>query len=217
MQGLRTAIVATCVATFLVAGCGSPTDFSSSATPVSSASVPGSKIIEMSAVVAAMTKADTARWEGSFGRASTSHTSGELDLAHRYMSARSTDAGTAFDLAILQRPTRSYLRGPTGTWCWTKTPTISLADPSIFATLDTLGRSGARPEYVGTDTVRGVATRHFQLRGTKTFDLWVDGQDRMRRLAGQSPLGPFSEEFFDFGAKVTFVEPNADTAPCEQG
>ncbi len=217
MQGLRAAIVATCVATASVSGCGSSTDFSSSATPTSSASVSGSKIIEMSAVVAAMTEADTARWEGTFGRASTSHTSGELDLAHRYMSASSTDASHVIDIAILQQPTRSYLRGPTGTWCWTKTPTISLADPSIFATLDTLGRTGARPKYVGTDTVRGVATRHFQLRGRKTFDVWVDGQDRMRRLAGQSPLGPFSEEFFDFGAKVTFVEPNARSTPCEQG
>ncbi len=216
MQGLRAAIVATSIATVMVAGCGGSTVISSSATPSSPSSLPVDKIIELSVVVAAMTKADTARWEGSFGGAAKSHTSGELDLAHRFMSARSTGSGMDYHLAILQQPTRSYLRGSTGTWCWTKTPTISLADPSIFSTLDSLGRTGARPEYVGTDTVRGVATRHFRLHATKTFDLWVDGQDRMRRLTGESPVGPFTEEFFDFGAKVTFVEPSAHTAKCQQ-
>jgi hypothetical protein len=216
MQGLRAAIVATCIATAVVAGCGGSADFSSSATPTSAAAVPGSKIIEMSAVVAAMTKADTARWEGSFGGTSKSHTSGELDLARRYMSARSTGAGTDFDLAILQQPTRSYVRGPTGMWCWTKSPTISLADASVFSTLDALARTGARPEYVGTATVRGVATRHFRLRASKSFDLWVDGQDRMRRFSGESPIGPFTEEFFDFGAKVTFAEPSAHAPQCEK-
>jgi len=66
---------------------------------------------------------------------------------------------------------------------------------------------------VGTDTLRGTATTHYRVSltdGPGTFDVWLDGQGRVREV--RTGPGPFSldVELYDFGTHVAVVLPPAD-------
>jgi hypothetical protein len=106
--------------------------------------------------------------------------------------------------------------------------------------LDLLESMGARPEVVGTETVRGTETTRYRIAGQPTnvpaevealgrftarsehdsssVELWADRAGRLRRLRtdfddgeGGPGGGGFSEfEVFDYGAPVAIVPPPLD-------
>jgi hypothetical protein len=124
------------------------------------------------------------------------------------------------DIAYAQRDGRTYLRGPTGEWCWAASVAANAgADASPFGALDALRRSGARFDYIGQEKVRGVETGHFRVAGASPRDLWVDAQDRLRRMAATQPTPrgtvAFTDEFFDFGAPVHATLPPSNAPECE--
>jgi hypothetical protein len=178
--------------------------------------------VRLSDVDAAMAKAQTLRWEGEskvIGQTANRAT-GEIDWPNRYLTIRST-SGMKVDIALAESDGRGYLRGPTGKWCWSPSPLWGSAavNPVPFGTLDALQRSGARFDYIGQEEVRGVETGHFRVVGAHPFDLWVDSQDQLRRLAGKQrlPQGSitFTDDFFDFGTPVHAAPPPSDAPKCE--
>ena len=179
----------------------------------------GRQSVRISDVDAAMTKAHTLRYEGDarVGRGPTTQVSGDVDWSKRYVTVRSK----AGNLAIVQEGRGFYLQGPTGQWCQGSRPLMADALPSPIATLAALRRSGASLTYVGKEKVRGVTTSHYRLGGSD-LDVWVDGQDRLRRLSGTMPQPgtstesiSFRDEFFDFGVQVDATLPPSGTPVCE--
>jgi hypothetical protein len=102
----------------------------------------------------------------------------------------------------------------------------------LFSQLEHFGGPG---EQVGTEAVRGVETTHyrysipaypipaqlvamgsFSAPAPVTYDIWVDAQQRMRRLVrGSDPQNHLEIEYFDFGAPVTIAAPPADQVRVE--
>ncbi|MGZ4691781.1 MAG: hypothetical protein ACXVKA_12405 [Acidimicrobiia bacterium] len=116
--------------------------------------------------------------------------------------------------------------------------TLDVSDvPGLLANLKA---GAATQEQLGRDSVRGVATEHYRytsparhapsqleamgsFRSVKTtWEVWVDDQQRLRRISDSSDapstgVGPNSfgpehsvTEFFDFGAPVSIEAPPAD-------
>ncbi len=99
--------------------------------------------------------------------------------------------------------------------------------------LSSLERGGWENERIGTEEVRGDTTEHYRFSlegppappkqlqqfsvgkaGGRVLEVWVDAQDRLRRLSesfqGSRYSSKFEIEFFDFGVPVTIEEPPAD-------
>jgi hypothetical protein len=188
-----------------------------------SAGKDGVVTVRLSDVDAAMAKAQSLRWEGDSNAAGhpTTHAAGEIDWPNRFVTVRST-SGMNVDIAFAQRDGRTYVRGPTGEWCWSASfASNAAANTSPFGTLDALRRSGALFDYIGQEEVRGVETGHFRVAGASPLDLWVDSRDQLRRMAGTQPTPQgtftFTDEFFDFGTPVHATLPPSDAPECEHG
>jgi hypothetical protein len=82
-----------------------------------------------------------------------------------------------------------------------------------LAGLDAENRSLRRVE---TDRVRGAATVHYTIEGSDPpVDLWVDDDDRLRRLVWTHNEGKQTDtvELYDFGAPIQITVPR-DAPPC---
>ena len=102
-------------------------------------------------------------------------------------------------------------------WCIAKTTKAS-GYPHVgpVDTLAGLQAHGTSLQRVGDETVRNTPTVHYSLVGVKPpVDIWVDSQDRLRRLVWTHNNGKQTdtEELYDFGAPVTITVP-AHARPC---
>jgi hypothetical protein len=176
----------------------------------------------LASVTSAMSAVHTFRFEITSG---ANHVEGVADVATRYATLRSTRGPMSLDMAFLQRGARTFVRGPTGDWCWTTTLTPSNQPDgsagSPFAVLDSLGRIHARVERIGHDRIRGVDADHYRVHAKPTFDIWVDDQDRLIRetvsLTFRALHISSTTDLSDFGTRVDTSTPPADAPHCETG
>jgi hypothetical protein len=124
---------------------------------------------------------------------------------------------------------------PTKSWTHWSRAGFGRSRPDETDVLDVSGLLGkladeSNREEVGAETVRGVETTHYRFTtegielpaqlvatGTSstsggTVDVWVDGEQRLRRYESASTDGKDARhiEWFDFGAPVTIEPPAAD-------
>jgi hypothetical protein len=217
---LRGALIIFVVGLSACGGTSSAVSSSPASTRRPSTPSPPPKVYDESKVEAALTKAKTSRYEAVSGLSKT-RLSGEVDYPRRFVTWHS-DSGNVPDLAFLHTGSLFYLRRPTGQWCLQS----NAAEPhepapsgigALLGSLVPVPPKDSHPRYVGSEKVRGVTTSRFHFGGATPVDLWVDGQDLMRRVSEESATLPFSEEFFDYGANVTFAAPTAMTPKCQHG
>jgi hypothetical protein len=186
------------------------------------------------AIDAAMTNARTLRYEGEQEiedpEAEIGHDTirfeGFVDYERRYATLKSTGA-LEIDVAMAEGDSRTFLRRPTGEWCWFREPDVfgpldleNQRFPSPFAPVESWERKGARLSLVGREEVRAEGADHYRVDdGDTHFDIWVDDEDRLVRWRetvkedGVTSVSDF--EAFDFGVKVP-PEDDARSAPkCE--
>ncbi len=103
-------------------------------------------------------------------------------------------------------------------WCeqrgvkWTK----GYAGVRPFDTLSNLDAEGRPLREVGAERVRGTETVHYAIDGADPpVELWVDDQDRLRRLIWTHEGSDATDtvEIFDYGTPVEVVVPD-DVPPC---
>jgi hypothetical protein len=112
------------------------------------------------------------------------------------MSLRSVDG--RFDFATLERDKTTLLRGPTGKWCSSAASGRKTdIGQSLASTFQSFLNGDATLRRVGSEKVRGSTAEHYALENS-TFNIWIDGRDRLVRMTGTTGLGRFSYEYFDF-------------------
>jgi hypothetical protein len=153
---------------------------------------------------------------------------GEADLAaNRYLfREKITDKG----LHLVDKPVEALLVGPrvfstgygSARWCEMTDPSLSHGpfglDPS---TVLTSLRPPMTLQRIGTDTVDNVATTHYRILHSQTWnELWVDTSGRLRRIASHGNPGPTSSitiDFSDYGAPITPITTPTTFTPCIAG
>ena len=176
----------------------------------------------LASVTSAMSGVHTFRFEITSG---PNRAEGVADVATRYATLRSTQGRMSLDLAMLQRGARTFMRGPTGEWCWTtglaksNHPDASAGSP--FAVLDSLRHLRARVERIGHDRIRGVEADHYRVHAKPALDIWVDDQDRLIRESVSLTFSGLhissTTDLFDFGTAVDTTAPPPNAPHCETG
>ncbi len=157
---------------------------------------------------------------------------GDLDLAHdraRIHALHWVPGGLA-EVLLVGRA--AYFKISTGKnlsgWCparavgSTDRP-FGIQPTAVLASL----RAPAKLHHVATETVRGVSTTHYRITGAPTLthvgtptDLWVDGDDHLRRIAvssaDRSQPRRVIIELYDFGVSFPpITAPNRlSPTPC---
>jgi hypothetical protein len=175
----------------------------------------------LAAMTSAMSAVHTFRFEVTSG---PTHAEGVADVATHYVTLRTTQ-GMSLDMSMIQRGARTFVRGPTGDWCWTtnltqsKQPDASAGSP--FAILDSLRRIHARVQRIGYDQIRGVEADHYRVPAKPAIDIWVDDQDRLVRATVSLTFGGVhiasTTDLFDFGTAVDAPTPPPNAPHCETG
>ena len=119
---------------------------------------------------------------------------------------------TDFDIITIGK--RAYGRGTSAQglqtqWCPLEV-TASL-DPG--AVLESLKQSHATLQRIGDETIGGVATTHYHVvTQDETLDIWVDANDRLRRVIQTGDGSSSTADLYDFGADISAIE-----APSTKG
>ena len=169
----------------------------------------GTKLLTLEAVVQATSTAGTARM--SFERADAGPGTGDADfLDERYrFHEKVTDSElkiVAETLNVILVGSHVFVSVRARQWCELTDPSAS-KEPLGFDPAAVLGslRPPATLRRLGTDTIRGVATTHYQILHSRMWnDLWVDGHDQLRRIASylSQPASSETIDFFDYGARL---------------
>jgi hypothetical protein len=157
--------------------------------------------------------AATARITGSskIGNETVSSLTGEADLAKRRYHFQFESAGDPYaELVVIGYDgyQRGSGEGATGEWC--SMGRVDGLNLDFGAVLEALRSVNGRLEELGTDSVRDVATTHYLLNSQDPAwngtELWVDGDNRLRRLVQRASTEAGSRadsaEFYDFGADL---------------
>jgi hypothetical protein len=140
------------------------------------------------------------------GSTTTIDGTGELNFDQNSIHVRqaSSNGQLVFDLIVIGK--KGYGRGAaneglTPNWCPVKLTV--LFDPG--AVLQSLTKSHATLDRIGTETIRGVrATQYHVVRPDNNdgLDVWVDEQDRLRRFLGSSGGTSTTVDLYDFGESI---------------
>jgi hypothetical protein len=139
------------------------------------------------------------------GSTTTIDGTGELNFDQNAIHVRqaSSNGQLVFDLIVIGK--KGYGRGASGgltpNWCPVKLTV--LFDPG--AVLQSLTKSHATLDRIGTETIRGVrATQYHVVRPDNSagLDVWVDEQDRLRRFLGSSGGTSTTVDLYDFGESI---------------
>ena len=149
---------------------------------------------------------------------------GEVDLAARnYHFTIDLGDGSIVELVVIGG--KGYQRGTSEftspDWC-----SFDQAEAPAFefgSVLESLSAEEGELERLGTEKVRGVVTTHYRMSSSNDLwngaELWVDDDDRLRRLVQTTMKGTEDEQvdsgdLFDFGADVPPITAPPAATPC---
>ena len=142
------------------------------------------------------------------GSTTTIDGTGEVNFDQNAIHVRqaSSNGQLAFELILIGK--KGYGRGAgaglTPNWCPVKL--TLLFDPG--AVLQSLTKSHATLDRIGTETIRGVRATHYHVVADNNdgLDVWVDEQDRLRRVLNSLPtrsgVTSGTLDLYDFGESI---------------
>jgi hypothetical protein len=138
------------------------------------------------------------------------HATGELNFDQNatHIRAAGSNGKVRFDVIVIG--TKGYARGTadellTPNWCPIDI-TVSV-DPG--AVLKSLTNSHVTLDRIGDETISGVETTHYHAVRTDTdevLELWVDAQDRLRRMIDTSGSTTSTADLYDFGEPIPPIQ-----------
>jgi hypothetical protein len=154
------------------------------------------------------------------GGSTTMDGTGEVNFDQNAIHVReaSSNGQLVSDLIVIGK--KGYGRGTgaglTPNWCPVKL--TLLFDPG--AVLQSLTKSHATLDRIGTETIRGVRATHYHVvpDNNDGLDVWVDEQDRLRRLLNSLPtrsgVTSGTVDLYDFGESIPPIRAPLTSPGC---
>ena len=169
------------------------------------------RVVTVSALDEGTRASHTARLIGQMtskegGRSTVEPATGELNFDQNAIHIRALSRNGQVDLDLIVIGVKGYGRGAadhglTPNWC----PVDLTASLDPGAVLQSLTKSHATLDRIGDKTISGVQTTQYHAvrpDDDDVLDVWVDAQDRLRRMIETSGDTTSTADLYDFGEAI---------------